>query len=178
MNNYTAEEARSRETFLALMWALSHPGSIQKLPTEGDPFHLIAESLLDLETSFYTDNEALRIVLSQTGARNLPVEKAAYHFYPQLTRLEDVQQAIVGTMLYPDLGATLIIGCQLGQGMNMTLSGPGIESTITCQIDIISTEFWALREKRCQYPLGWDTFLVDGQQVLGLPRTTKIQVNG
>lgn len=38
---YTAEEARCRETFLALMWALSYPGREHMIPvpdTDLSPF--------------------------------------------------------------------------------------------------------------------------------------------
>jgi len=35
---------------------------------------------------------------------------------------------------------------------------------------------WTLREQICRFPLGWDTLLVAADRVLGLPRTTQIEV--
>ena len=85
---YTADEARDRETFLALMWSLSYPGRIQALPGAAntyDSFVHIGQALLDLESSFYTPDAALASALGATGARALPPTDAAYHFYPALT---------------------------------------------------------------------------------------------
>ncbi|GAB4518220.1 MAG: hypothetical protein OHK0046_25710 [Anaerolineae bacterium] len=174
---YSPEEALMRETFLALMWAFSHPGRIYDLP-QGDPYHAIGETLLDLETSYFTLDDALAHALARTGARSLPVERAAYHFYPMLTDdlLETVKHATIGSLLYPDEGATLILGCEFHSGPALHLSGPGIppESTHTIQIGGLPAAFWELRESAIRYPRGWDIYLVAGQQVIGLPRTTKI----
>src|SRR5262245_6503257 len=116
--SYTEAEARSRETFMALMWAFSYPGRIQHLPGSPDALTLIAETLLDLETSYYTPDSRLMTTLAYTGAEALPVDQAAYHFYPVIepADLATIRRAGAGTMLYPDEAATLIVGCSLGQG--------------------------------------------------------------
>jgi alpha-D-ribose 1-methylphosphonate 5-triphosphate synthase subunit PhnH len=174
---YTAAEARSRETFLALMWALSYPGSNYSLPDAGEPLVTIAETLLDLETSYYTpDDDALAAALAHTGARNLPPDGAAYHFYPVLSAsaLAAVQQASAGTMLYPDTAATLIIGCTFGGGMSLRLEGPGIDGQTHVDAGDLPEAFWELRRSVCRFPLGWDVYFVDGRRVMGLPRSTKV----
>src|SRR5258708_4807298 len=109
---YTAAEAQSRETFLALMWALSYPGRVYQLPDGVQAFQLIAETLLDLETSYFTPDETLQPILATTGAHARQAGDAAYHFYQQITEttLSHVRQASVGTMLYPDTAATLVMG--------------------------------------------------------------------
>jgi alpha-D-ribose 1-methylphosphonate 5-triphosphate synthase subunit PhnH len=172
---YTASEAQSRETFLALMWAVSYPGKTQALPDQGDSFALIADTLLDLETSYFTPDERLSTRLAQTGARLLEPERAAYHFYPALddSALATIDRASTGTLSYPDQAATLIIGAQFESGTALTLSGPGIDGSRTIQIDGIPASFWTLRE-RAAFPLGWDVFFVDKRAVFGLPRSTKI----
>ncbi|PJF26655.1 MAG: phosphonate C-P lyase system protein PhnH [Phototrophicales bacterium] len=172
---YTASEAQSRETFLALMWALSYPGRTQSLPDHPDPFALIGETLLDLETSYFTPDAQLRARLAQTGARALEPERAAYHFYPALddAALAAIASASIGTLSYPDQAATLIIGAQFGSGKTLTLTGPGIDGSIIIQIDDIPASFWMLRE-RAAFPLGWDVFFVNERAVVGLPRSTKV----
>lgn len=172
---YTTSEARSRETFLALMWALSYPGRTQALPDYDEPFALIGETLLDLETSFFTPDVQLRTRLAQTGARLLETERAAYHFYPVLDdlALTTIASASVGSLSYPDQAATLIIGAHFGRGSALSLAGPGINGSAIIQIDGIPASFWTLR-KRSAFPLGWDVFFVDGLAVLGLPRSTKV----
>lgn len=186
--SYTSEEAIRRETFLALMWALSYPGRIYDLPGGGFPtgdsvFNLIADTLLDLETSYYTPDYTpdvnLAIHLARTGARALPVERASYHFYPILAaeHLSTLYHADAGTLLYPDRGATLFIGCQFKRETMLTLSGPGITPGNPLKLGAagIPEDFWAKRATH-RYPLGWDIYLVAGTQIVGLPRTTKISL--
>ncbi len=172
---YTSAEARARETFLALMWALSYPGRSKRLSTSS-PYADMGAALLDLETSFYTPDAELETVLRHTGARSLPSGRAAYHFYPALTvdHLGELKNASVGTMQYPDQSATLVIGCTLGQGSTVDLSGAGIQGVYTITIGGIPAEFWTLRQQIIRYPLGWDIFLVSGQDVIGIPRSTRI----
>ena len=178
---YTPYEALTHDTFLALMWALSYPGRIYHLPENiENAFHAIAETLLDIETSFYTTDETLAPILANNGARPLSPDRAAYHFYPALTDsdLDTVKEASVGTLMYPDQSATLIIGATFGEGQKFSLTGPGInpQQANHIQISGIPTNFWELREKAIRYPRGWDVYLVDAKQVIGLPRTTIINI--
>lgn len=176
---YNNHEALTRETFLALMWSFSYPGQVQHFPaqvkTTPDAFVAIAQTLLDLETTYFTTDERLRAELERTGARAVKPQKAAYHFYTTLD-LDVVQAASAGTMLFPDQNATLLIAAELGRGTSVELSGPGIPTTNQAIIGGIPAAFWTLRERKARYPLGWDIYLVDGRAVLGLPRTTRIDV--
>jgi alpha-D-ribose 1-methylphosphonate 5-triphosphate synthase subunit PhnH len=174
---YSAGEALTRETFLALMQSLSYPGRIHTLPNGVTPFLAVAETLLDLETSFFTPDDTLHDALLRTGARALSIDKAAYHFYPVLSVLtpDHLQAASVGTMLYPDTGATVIIACRLDVGTRLRLTGPGIDGETHVSIDV-PIWFFEQRAASLRYPLGWDVFLVDGERVLGLPRTTLVEV--
>ena len=176
MPEYTAEEARTRKTFLALMNALSFPGRIQRLPADGRAAYIaIADTLLDLETSFYTPSDWLAVELAATGARPLAPARAAYHFYPHALLLDQIRQANPGTLMYPDAGATLIVAAALNNDDTIYLSGPGIPTEMLVRIGGIEAGFWTLREKVSRYPLGWDIFLVDNDQVMGLPRTTQMR---
>lgn len=177
--HFTDYERRTRHTFHALMWALSYPGqSFDLLASGADAIRDIADSLLDLETSFYCEDEALMPILNHTGARHLSSDRAAYHIYPILTdeQLATVKQANIGTLAYPDEGTTLLIGCQLGVGATLTLEGPGINPAETRQIQVqgVPRAFWDLRERAIRYPRGWDVYLIDGASLVGLPRTTRI----
>ena len=180
---YTAEEARTRETFLALMWAISHPGRAYGLPVDGHAaLSVIGETLLDLETSYYTPDFALASEFARLGARSLPPERAQYHFYPELTHrhLATISQANAGTLLNPDRSATIIVGCALGSGTNFRLSGPGIAYHTDLKLDLIPDAFGDLRAQLVRFPLGWDVFFVCGSersaaQVVGLPRSVKLE---
>jgi alpha-D-ribose 1-methylphosphonate 5-triphosphate synthase subunit PhnH len=174
---YTAEEARSRETFLALMWALSYPGRIYAMPQATDSaLAQIGVALLDLETTFFSTDAALTELLARTGARALPPEDADYHFYPTCNEaaLEGIARARKGTMLRPDESATLIIGCAFASGSTYRWQGPGIQTAAEVRLGGVPARFWSLRTRAIRYPLGWDVYFVDGSRVMGLPRTTII----
>jgi alpha-D-ribose 1-methylphosphonate 5-triphosphate synthase subunit PhnH len=178
----TPIENKTRDTFLVLMWALSNPGRICTLPQGVIPgipaFTAIGETLLDLETSFYTPDDLLAQVLTRTTARSVAPGTAAYHFYPEFAEvhLSALEKAPIGTLLYPDQSATVVIDCQFETGQNLTLSGPGIQTTKQIQIARIPPAVWALRQQTTRYPLGWDIFLLSGNQVIGIPRSTLIEL--
>jgi alpha-D-ribose 1-methylphosphonate 5-triphosphate synthase subunit PhnH len=175
----SAAEARAQTTFTALMWALSQPGQAYRLPAGGlTAFSMIADALIDLETSYYTDHPELHQLLARSGARAQPHDLARYQFYPALAAesVPALGQAPLGSYTYPDESATLIVGCALDAGRRLRLRGPGIATAIDIRLAGIPDTLWALRERMCRYPLGWDIVLVADDRVLGLPRTTQIEV--
>lgn len=179
---FTATEQKTLETFTALMWSLSRPGQLQTLPAVAADypanFLAIGETLLDLETTFYTPDPILRQALARTTARAETPDRAAYQFYPKVAEaeLEALAQAPVGTMLYPDQAATLILAAWFHDGPQFTLTGPGLPRAQTLQVGGLPEQFWSLREQRLRYPLGWDLFLIDGNRVTGVPRTTHLEI--
>src|SRR5579859_3667690 len=115
----TASEIHSHATWTALLWAISYPGRPRQLPAQDlHAFQAIAEALIDLETSYYVAMPELEAILARTGGRARPAAEALYQFYPVLSpeALATVQAAPVGSYLYPDESATLVIGCTLGDG--------------------------------------------------------------
>ena len=184
-------ETQTRSMFLALMWSLSRPGMPGEMPAaspygayaeDGELSHFISvgRALLDLETSFYTPHPGLAQALAHTGARATPPAKAAYLFFPRLRELDlpDVEQAATGDYLYPDRAATLIIGCKLQapDALQLRLSGPGVHRQMDVRVGGLLPAFWPLRERRLRYPLGWDAFLLSQNHVIGLPRTTRVDL--
>ncbi|NJP05590.1 MAG: phosphonate C-P lyase system protein PhnH [Chloroflexaceae bacterium] len=177
-----ARERRFQAVFSAMLAAFSYPGRLQAPWPAATPCidacTAIADVLIDLETSFYTPDAELHQRLIRTGARVKPPEQADYQFYPLLSEanLPALQAAPVGSYLYPDHAATLVIGCLFAAGLTLRLQGPGIQSTIEQPIDQLPAAFWTLRTQVIQYPRGWDVFLLDGSRLLGLPRTTHAEI--
>lgn len=181
-------ETTARTTFQALLAALSNPGRIFTLPgiatSTQESCHQIGQTLLDLETSFFTSDRILRRDFEQSGARFLIASSASYLFFPDSEAFESmarqtidlIAHANVGTMAAPDQGATVIVPCRFDQGQVLRLRGPGIQHTIEIQVEGLPIEFWQLRAAKINYPLGIDLFLVDGGQVVGLPRTTQVEI--
>jgi alpha-D-ribose 1-methylphosphonate 5-triphosphate synthase subunit PhnH len=134
--------------------------------------------LIDLETSYYTSDSALRKQLVHLGAAFNSPEQARYQFYPVMNRdaLDQISHAPVGSYASPDDSATLVIGCTLGSGILLELEGPGIKTQTCIRVDGIPGEFWKLRKEKCMYPMGWDIFLVSDNRIVGLPRTTRLEV--
>ena len=184
-------EAYSREAFLALMWALSYPGSGFALPTvsnnnDSDGLQSIGHALLDLETSYYTADAELERALRKTGAISWPLAAADYVFFPRLTAqdIPALEQLKVGDYTYPDNSATLIVGCAFdnnathlsAQYTALCLNGPGIQEVQTIHVAELPDSFWALRAGLIRYPLGIDIMLVSRGWVIGLPRTTQVSL--
>ncbi|HRF46757.1 MAG TPA: phosphonate C-P lyase system protein PhnH [Anaerolineales bacterium] len=175
----SAREARAQETFRALAAALAYPGRQQSLPAKGaKAFLAIAESLVDLESSYTTNDRELDAVFGPLGGRRLAVAEAHYQFYPRLSvdELAVLREAPIGTYLYPDRSATLVIGCRFELGQLLRLSGPGIQGQSEIDIAGLPEEFWLLRASACAFPLGWDVILVADAEVIGLPRSTRVEV--
>jgi alpha-D-ribose 1-methylphosphonate 5-triphosphate synthase subunit PhnH len=178
----TAEELDERDTFLALMWALSYPGRVTRMARgiAGARESLVAcgRALLDLETSYYAADDALEVAFSRSGARHVPVADAQFVFFSQLAEadLPLVEMARGGRIDYPDEAATVLVACDLDApaGSLWSLRGPGVASAQTMRLAGIPDGFFTVRERKLRYPLGIDVFLVGAGAVIGLPRTTTV----
>ena len=173
----TADDSRTNATFDELMWALSRPGLVRTLPFGG--FETLAESLLDRECTFFAANDtALDQRLADTGARRATLDKAEYVFASLGTEAEvkALSTLRIGSLPYPDEAATLFAPAKIGSGQSLRVTGPGIKDSLTIEIGGIDPSFWAMRQKAIRYPLGWDLYLVDADRLVGLPRSTKIEV--
>ncbi|MGN6774575.1 phosphonate C-P lyase system protein PhnH [Rhizobium sp.] len=173
----TLDDTRTNATFEELMWALSRPGQPRELPAEG--FWSLAESLLDRECSFHVANDpSLDLKMAATGARRMPLADADYVFAAirSAENVEALSRLRVGSLLYPDDAATLFAPARFGSGQQLRLTGPGIKDNVTVSVEGIDPAFWQMRDKAIRYPLGWDLYLIDGRRLLGIPRSTKIEV--
>jgi alpha-D-ribose 1-methylphosphonate 5-triphosphate synthase subunit PhnH len=178
----TLFEAKTNASFEAMMWAFSYPGRVHNLPLEPheNAFARIADSLLDAETSAHSSDANLEHHLRATGAKIKSLEQAEYVFLPDGFSIGQVdvvalEAAQIGSMLVPEAAAMLIIATTIGSGLRWQLSGPGISDSLEISLDL-PLEFLTLRERVLAYPIGWDVLLVDGTKILGLPRTTRIEV--
>jgi alpha-D-ribose 1-methylphosphonate 5-triphosphate synthase subunit PhnH len=169
-----AIELRANATFEALMWALSRPGDTRTLPEPG--FGAIIETLVDIECCAFADAPEMRERIVASGADLADGVGAADHvFMSSLDGAEAILAEInCGSALYPDDGATLIVAVA-HQGQRIRLSGPGINGTTEVAL-AVSQGFWAMRDLLCVYPEGFDIFFVDGDKVIGIPRSTKVEV--
>lgn len=173
-----AFEARTNATFEALMWALSRPGSVQVLPAPG--MAGIAEALVDRECRVFCDDPRLADVISGLGAARADLALADHCFVSLAAGFganpDRLALVATGSALYPDDGATVVAEARFGTGQRLRLTGPGIETLAEVALEGVAPGFWALRAALCRYPAGFDLFLIDGARVIGLPRSTTIEV--
>ncbi|WP_290684489.1 MULTISPECIES: phosphonate C-P lyase system protein PhnH [unclassified Haematobacter] len=166
------DETRDNATFEALMWALSRPGVERRLPEPG--LAPVAQALVDLEVTAFTDDEGLQRLIDRTGARPARLNTADYLFLASGAEAA-FRQARTGSAIHPEAGATLVVAAPLEGGPRLRLAGPGIDGSVTIA-PALPPELWDIRAERVAYPLGFDLFLVDGDRITGLPRSTRIEV--
>lgn len=178
---------QSQTAFRAIMDALANPGTVQDLalgltPPSSLPPELatIALTLCDHDTTLWLDRDlATDAVLGwlrfHTSAP-IASERAQAQFAltgDPAVMLADFDR---GTDLYPDRSTTLALAIpSVSGGPALTLTGPGIESSMTIAPQGLPADFltqWA--ENGAQFPRGVDLLLVADGQLIGLPRTTRI----
>lgn len=171
---YTAAEARESATFDALLWCLSHPGEIHDFPPR--PAEAIVDALIDPECGVFSADPFLVPHIAATGADITDLPKADHVFLSDLTSLDLLDHIACGSDLYPDAGASVFVNATFQSGQNLRLSGPGVDGARMVQVGGLPDAFWRKRAAVIRYPMGFDLFLLDGASVMGLPRSTQIEV--
>jgi alpha-D-ribose 1-methylphosphonate 5-triphosphate synthase subunit PhnH len=180
----------AQSVFRSVLDALANPGTVEALSadtegTEGLTPELAALllTLCDHDTSVWL-SPALQ---TRTVADFIGFHTGA----PVVTELATVQFALVaqgdalpelarcnaGTQDYPDRATTIVKHVEsLAGGVELELRGPGIRDVATIAPLGLPADFvaqWA--ENRAIFPRGVDLILVSSRQVLGLPRSTRIE---
>ena len=180
--------ADASRMFRALLTASSHPGRTVAAFGPGDyPESLgttgfgAALTLLDPDTSVYL-SETVGDARTRANLRfhcGCPiVEDPASADFAILTLAEAesvLPKLSAGTPDYPDHSATaLILVDGFTQDHTVRLTGPGIYKYKSLGMDAPDAFWTQLRENGDRYPLGFDTFLIADGEIVGLPRSTRI----
>lgn len=185
---------QSQAAFRAILAALSEPGTIHALdiaieaPGVFHPATAIAlMTLADYETPLWLA-ESVRAGGSwarfhcSTPLTDTPFEAAfavvaGHAAEPLLAAFNP------GNDLFPDRAATLLIECKALEGGDfeggdaVTLSGPGIETSLRIAPQGLRAGFWdEVIANNAAYPLGVDILLVSGNKIMGLPRSTQVEM--
>lgn len=169
----SAEEARDRAAFAAVLWALSRPGSVRDLPEPGEG--CVAAALLDRECLAHAAEPALEAVVARSGAVASEIDAACHVLLGAPGEAAVLRRVAVGSDLYPDRGASVIARARLGDGARLRLTGPGVDGARDVEVGGLPGGFWAEREAAIRYPVGFDLILVDGARVMGLPRSCRVE---
>ncbi len=180
--------------FRALMDALANPGQPQALghdlehaPGLAPELAAVALAMCDHDSELWLDPslaQAEGIVAwlrFQTGAPVVSDAGAAqFALVASPDNLPLLDSFALGTAEYPDRSTTIALALpSLNGGPALTLHGPGIKDTRTISPTGLPESFlaqWA--ENRALFPRGVDLLLVADGQVIGLPRTTRISMEG
>ncbi|MEO1153446.1 MAG: phosphonate C-P lyase system protein PhnH [Pseudomonadota bacterium] len=169
----SAFETETNATFDALMWALSRPGQARRLPARG--MAGLVDALIDRECRVFAEEEAVAVRAVRAGAELVAVEAAEHVFAGAPGDAGMLDRLPLGSDLYPETGATLYMPARLGTGPALRLSGPGVEGQLTVRVDGLPQGFWPKRRAVMRYPMGFELFLIDGDQVMGVPRSTAVE---
>lgn len=180
----------AQTAFRAIMDALANPGTPHKLAETAlalGPFQAeLASTLLtlsDADTTIWL-SETLRIaaveafIAFHTGAPlTRDPAKATFAVAASATELPRLDQFNLGTQEYPDRSTTVVLAVPaLSGGPDLLLRGPGIKDHLHCSPSGLPEDFaaqWAANREL--FPRGIDLLLVADGQVLGLPRSTRIE---
>jgi len=179
----------AQRAFRAILDALAHPGQEQKLPVPAVAhLHLSGEfvstllTLTDHDTPIWLADcyrsAAVRAFIGfHTGAPIVDAPDRAQFAFENAASLRRLDQFNLGSQDYPDRSTTIILQVPaLSGGPNLALRGPGIETTTTICPQGLPDDFvlqWAAN--RDLFPRGVDLLLVSAGQVIGLPRSTRIE---
>ena len=179
----------SQSTFRTLLDALARPGRIMHIDVAlaaqvtATPVAALAAlyALCDFATPVWLaeDNPALASALRfHTGAplAHTPAQ-ATFAWVANADALPPLDQFALGEQETPEYSATLLIQVDsLSSGTKLRLSGPGIEHTETLALQGLPAGFWRQRAELAPlFPCGVDLYLVCGDALVGIPRTTRVE---
>lgn len=167
--------------FRAALDALARPGRIVALGGAQPPAPLpvatgvLILTLTDATTPLHLageiDTPAVRDwVTFHTAAPLVPAEDAVFAA-GDWPALQPINRFRVGEPAWPDRSATLFVTVPALAPPNARLTGPGIDGAAVLALPEIA----AFQANRRLFPLGLDCFLIAGDQVAGLPRSTRVE---
>jgi alpha-D-ribose 1-methylphosphonate 5-triphosphate synthase subunit PhnH len=175
----------AQTTFRQVLMAMSRPGVVQTLDNDitltGFPpaAYALLLTLADAQTPVWLDQpyntENARVNLTfHYGCKVTPDQEEAV--FALLEADTDFNACSLGTERYPDISCTVIIVLpELTGGVEVFWQGPGIETQIKTTLPLPDA-FWLARSEINDFPRGLDFLFVAGNQIVALPRSTKVQL--
>jgi len=177
----------AQSCFRKVLDAISHPGRIYALDVPPAPAPLnpasagLALTLMDFDTPIYlspalqTDSIVSWLRFHCSAPITTVPNEAAFAFLQEGDVWPSIDEFHPGDAKYPDTSTSLVIQLSsLESGPSVKLEGPGIETQETISPKALPENFWDARaENVVDFQLGVDCYLTAGNQVIGLPRTTR-----
>lgn len=194
--NDTVHDAQ--RVFRALLDALSRPGSIVAIDAALPDNHAMRDglagrvplaafasllALTDYSTPVHVgrDDDVLGDALRFHASAPVTQDRseAAFAYIDDPRDMPSLDAYSHGSPESPEDAATLFIRVpSLTEGEPLVWRGPGIAQSRTVAIAGLSREFWSERAAlTALFPCGIDCYFVAGGALVGLPRTTHVEVN-
>lgn len=180
---------QSQQVFRRALTALSEPGTLQTVPVSDAPAgvsiaaYQLCLALLDAETPLWIApslrTDALMSALRFHCGCAIVAEPGLAEFALTTPEFDgDLTQFAQGSHEYPDRSTTLIVQVEsLEVTTNWTLSGPGIEGERKVGIAGLDPRWpGMLTQNRQRFPCGVDLLFTAGNRLMGLPRTTRVEI--
>ncbi|MCU0828776.1 MAG: phosphonate C-P lyase system protein PhnH [Tabrizicola sp.] len=178
---FTEAPVQSARAFREILEAMARPGTIRRVQGAAPPQPLsvaagvallvLTDPTTRLHLAGQADCPAVRDwVAFHIGAPVVGAEEADFAV-GTWAALQPVSRFRIGQPDYPDRSATLIVECDRLVNHGPALTGPGIETVSWLNLPETAT----FRANRSLFPLGFDCLFTAGQQIAGLPRSTRVE---
>lgn len=176
----------AQDSFRTALDGMARPGRIHALgraipglPLGAAMAHLLL-ALTDEDTPVWWQSPEAGLkqwLRFHTSARAVAQAKeASFAVVTRAADLPELQRFRSGTLSAPEQGCTLLVEVPALQGgLPMQAHGPGIRHSVTLSVAGLPEGFWAeWQASHACFPQGVDIFFTCGNQLLALPRTTRI----
>ena len=184
----------AQSTFRSVMEAMARPGSVQHVAAGvGTPAQMmrgtaaIALTLFDHDTPIWldrgmSDSSDVATWLKFHSGAPVVTDPSICHFalISDPSRLVDLSCFALGSNEFPDCSTSLILQVEsLTRGSRYELRGPGIDGTAILHATIAPKDlFERLSINETLLPRGIDVVLVAGDEIVAMPRTTRVVGHG
>jgi len=184
----------AQSTFRSVMDAMARPGTVQRIVAAiGAPAAMmrgtaaIALTLFDQDTPLWLDpqisgtSDVTKWLKFHTGAPVIADSSVcSFALVGDSRALPSLDRFAFGSNEYPDRSTTLILQVEsLTQGPVLELRGPGIDGTAVLRAAIQPADLFARLEiNRTLFPRGFDVVLVHDDNIVAIPRTTRLVAKG
>ncbi|VVE75575.1 phosphonate C-P lyase system protein PhnH [Pandoraea sputorum] len=183
--------------FRAVLDALARPGQLRQVGqrlAHSDEASVAARATLlalaDAATPVWLQSplgEVASALRFHTGAPLLSGEaglaQAQFALLTDPASCPALERFAFGTAESPEHSATLIVDVpalsvgHTGDGLHLRLRGPGVQTHADVTVGGLDAAFWQARAALApRFPAGLDLLITAGDTVLGLPRTTHVEV--
>ncbi|ARU59420.1 ribophosphonate triphosphate synthase subunit [Oleiphilus messinensis] len=192
---FTDPVEAAQSTFRRILKALSEPGTLLQMPHTPartadmqqclpDAAYCLALTLLDQDTQVwlsprYRHPDVIANLRFHCGCKIINTPGSADFAFVHSSEVTSFSEFSRGTQAYPEKSTSVIFEMEsLTAGLALQLSGPGIPTVRHHQVKPLQKNMlqqWY--RNQADFPCGIDMYLTCGDKLLGIPRSTHVQLH-